>query len=54
MAEKGLDASQVQGSGRDGRITKEDVANASPAKPAAAAKEAAPSVDAPRVAGTVK
>ena len=52
MAEKGIDASQVQGSGRDGRITKEDVANASPAKPAAAAKEVAPSVEAPRVAGS--
>ena len=30
MAEKGLDASQVQGTGRDGRITKDDVASAKP------------------------
>lgn len=36
LREKGIDASQVQGSGKDGRITKEDAENAK-AKPAAAA-----------------
>ena len=45
MAEKGIDPSQVTGSGRDGRIMKEDVMNASAkpaAKPAAAAAPRAP------------
>jgi 2-oxoglutarate dehydrogenase E2 component (dihydrolipoamide succinyltransferase) len=40
MAERGLDADQIEGSGRDGRIMKEDVARAEarpqPAEPAAA------------------
>lgn len=31
LAEKGMDASQVQGTGRDGRITKADAVNAKPA-----------------------
>lgn len=47
IAEKGLDASQIKGSGKGGRITKEDV-DAFLAKPAPAAK-AAPSA-APTVA----
>ncbi|MFV0360473.1 2-oxoglutarate dehydrogenase complex dihydrolipoyllysine-residue succinyltransferase [Tropicimonas sp.] len=45
MAEKGIDPAQVQGSGRDGRVMKEDVLNAlaAPAqKPAAPAAPRAP------------
>ncbi|WP_372886378.1 2-oxoglutarate dehydrogenase complex dihydrolipoyllysine-residue succinyltransferase [Shimia sp.] len=41
MAEKGIDPASIKGSGRDGRIMKEDVANA-PAAAAAAAAIAAP------------
>ncbi len=49
LSEKGVDASSVSGSGRDGRITKEDAQNASAAaKPAAPAKAApAPKASAP-------
>ena len=43
-AEKGVDVSQIQGSGRDGRVLKEDVLN-TPAAPKAAAP-AAPAVQA--------
>ena len=53
LNEKGVDASAVAGSGKDGRITKEDAmkASATPAaKPAAAASTAAPAAKAP-VAG---
>lgn len=46
MAEKGLDATQVQGTGRDGRIMKEDVMKTG-AAPSAPAPAAAPAV-APR------
>ncbi len=41
MAEAGLSADQVQGTGRDGRVMKEDVARASAAAPLAAAPLAA-------------
>jgi len=44
IAEKGLDASKIQGSGKNGRVTKEDVEKflaGAPAAPAAAAKPAA-------------
>ena len=48
MAEKGLTADQVQGTGRDGRIMKEDVARAAAAPaPAPAAEAAAPAPRAP-------
>ncbi|KAE8756249.1 MULTISPECIES: 2-oxoglutarate dehydrogenase complex dihydrolipoyllysine-residue succinyltransferase [Paraburkholderia] len=42
MAEKGLGAGDVAGTGRDGRITKGDVLTAGQAAPAPAAKAAAP------------
>jgi len=42
MAEKGLSPDQVQGSGRDGRIMKEDVAKAASAPAAPAAPASAP------------
>ncbi len=41
-AEKGVDIGSVQGSGRDGRVLKEDVQNAAAAPKAAAAAPAAP------------
>ncbi|WP_378944986.1 2-oxoglutarate dehydrogenase complex dihydrolipoyllysine-residue succinyltransferase [Paracoccus sp. R86501] len=47
MAEKGVSRDQVQGSGRDGRVMKEDVAKAS-AAPAAAPRAASPASDADR------
>ncbi|KZN45268.1 2-oxoglutarate dehydrogenase complex dihydrolipoyllysine-residue succinyltransferase [Pseudoalteromonas luteoviolacea] len=50
IAEKGLDASQIKGSGKGGRITKEDVdafLKAPAAKPAAAPAKAAAAVSAP-------
>ena len=47
MAEKGIDASMVQGSGRDGRIMKEDVMKAGSA-PAPAATAPAPPAQTPR------
>lgn len=57
MAESGLSASDIKGTGKDGRITKEDVVQASKAKaaapaPVAATKEGASSESkAPMVAG---
>ncbi|WP_306153482.1 2-oxoglutarate dehydrogenase complex dihydrolipoyllysine-residue succinyltransferase [Roseovarius sp. MMSF_3281] len=47
MAEKGLSPDQVQGSGRDGRVMKEDVAKAAAAGSSAPAASAAPA-QAPR------
>jgi 2-oxoglutarate dehydrogenase E2 component (dihydrolipoamide succinyltransferase) len=48
MAEKGLSSSDVQGTGRDGRITKEDAASAQKQAPKAAeSKAAAPQLEAP-------
>jgi 2-oxoglutarate dehydrogenase E2 component (dihydrolipoamide succinyltransferase) len=47
MAEKGLSPDQVQGSGRDGRVMKEDVAKAAAATSSAPAASAAPA-QAPR------
>jgi len=46
LGEKGITAADVAGSGRDGRITKEDAQNAQ-AKPAAPAPAAAPAASAP-------
>jgi 2-oxoglutarate dehydrogenase E2 component (dihydrolipoamide succinyltransferase) len=46
LGEKGINAADVTGSGRDGRITKEDAQNAQ-AKPAAPAPAAAPAAPAP-------
>jgi 2-oxoglutarate dehydrogenase E2 component (dihydrolipoamide succinyltransferase) len=46
LAEKGIDAAQVAGTGKDGRITKEDAQQAQ-AAPAPAAKAAAPAATAP-------
>ncbi|GAB3195152.1 2-oxoglutarate dehydrogenase E2 component (dihydrolipoamide succinyltransferase) [Pontibacter aydingkolensis] len=55
LAEKGINAADVQGSGRDGRITKEDAQNAQArpaAQPAAAPKqETAASAEAPAATG---
>jgi 2-oxoglutarate dehydrogenase E2 component (dihydrolipoamide succinyltransferase) len=54
MAEKGLSASDVQGSGKDGRITKEDAASAQkPAPKAEPNKPAAPELEAPTFSGGV-
>ncbi len=53
LAEKGINAADVQGSGRDGRITKEDAQNAqkSAAKPAAAAPKQEAADEAPAASG---
>ncbi|MES2448234.1 MAG: 2-oxoglutarate dehydrogenase complex dihydrolipoyllysine-residue succinyltransferase [Bacteroidota bacterium] len=50
LAEKGVDAGAVKGTGVDGRITKDDANNAQAAKPAAKA-EAPKSAAAPAIAG---
>ncbi|HZZ02001.1 2-oxoglutarate dehydrogenase complex dihydrolipoyllysine-residue succinyltransferase [Paraburkholderia sp.] len=50
MAEKGLGAGDVAGTGRDGRITKGDVLTAGQAAPAAAAKTAPAPAAAPKAA----
>jgi 2-oxoglutarate dehydrogenase E2 component (dihydrolipoamide succinyltransferase) len=49
LGEKGINAADVNGTGRDGRITKEDAQNAQ-AKPAAPAPAAAPAASAPAAA----
>ncbi|RDC61653.1 2-oxoglutarate dehydrogenase complex dihydrolipoyllysine-residue succinyltransferase [Adhaeribacter pallidiroseus] len=49
LAEKGINANDVNGSGRDGRITKEDALSAQ-SKPAAPAPAAQPSAPAPKPA----
>ncbi|RZK23243.1 MAG: 2-oxoglutarate dehydrogenase complex dihydrolipoyllysine-residue succinyltransferase, partial [Hymenobacter sp.] len=49
LGEKGVNAADVAGTGRDGRITKEDAQNAQ-AKPAAPAPAAAPAAAAPAAA----
>src|SRR5690606_606103 len=48
LREKGIDASTIKGTGKDGRITKEDAekAQAKPAAPQAEAKAAAPAAPA--------
>ncbi len=48
MAEKGLSSDQVQGSGRDGRVMKEDVAKAAAAASSAAPAAASAPAQAPR------
>src|SRR5205807_522036 len=48
MADKGVDAATVTGSGRGGRITKEDVAAAVEAKPAPAMPSAKPAAPSPQ------
>ncbi|MDD9726746.1 2-oxoglutarate dehydrogenase complex dihydrolipoyllysine-residue succinyltransferase [Roseovarius sp. SK2] len=48
MAEKGLSSDQVQGSGRDGRVMKEDVARAAAAASSAAPAAASAPAQAPR------
>lgn len=47
LAEKGINPADVQGSGRNGRITKEDAMNASPAAPAKATKAPETKIAAP-------
>ncbi|MEM7644461.1 MAG: biotin/lipoyl-containing protein, partial [Pseudomonadota bacterium] len=47
MAEKGLSSGDVQGTGRDGRVMKEDVLKAAAASPAAKAPDPAPAPRAP-------
>ena len=51
MAEAGLSPDQVSGTGRDGRIMKDDVARAVSAAPAAAAAAPAPAAPAPAAPG---
>ena len=50
LGEKGISAADVAGTGRDGRITKEDAQNAQ-AKPATPVAQAAPPAASPQVAG---
>lgn len=46
LREKGIDEATVQGSGKDGRITKADAQNATPPAPAAPVEKAAPVIEA--------
>ncbi|KEO72931.1 2-oxoglutarate dehydrogenase complex dihydrolipoyllysine-residue succinyltransferase [Anditalea andensis] len=59
LAEKGISADEIKGTGKDGRITKEDAEKAEKKAPAAptaeskpASKAVAPSQEAPKVAGS--
>ncbi|HSJ67786.1 MAG TPA: 2-oxoglutarate dehydrogenase complex dihydrolipoyllysine-residue succinyltransferase [Anditalea sp.] len=59
LAEKGISADSIKGTGKDGRITKEDAEKAEKKAPAApkseskpATKEETPTQDAPKVAGS--
>jgi 2-oxoglutarate dehydrogenase E2 component (dihydrolipoamide succinyltransferase) len=51
LAEKGISPQEVKGSGKDGRITKEDAQSAQKATPAAAASAPAAAASAPVVSG---
>ena len=51
VLETGVDPATVKGTGKDGRLTKEDVMAAASSKPAAPAAEAAPAAAAPANAG---
>ncbi|MBB5710288.1 2-oxoglutarate dehydrogenase complex dihydrolipoyllysine-residue succinyltransferase [Sphingomonas xinjiangensis] len=51
VLETGVDPSNLQGTGRDGRLTKEDVMTAAQNKPAAAPAAAAPAAAAPATGG---
>jgi 2-oxoglutarate dehydrogenase E2 component (dihydrolipoamide succinyltransferase) len=51
LAEKGVDAAAVKGTGVDGRITKDDANNAQAAKPAAKAESSPKAATAPAIAG---
>ena len=53
LDEKGIPASDVKGSGKDGRITKEDAMGAQKAAPQAAEKPATPQFEAPTFGGGV-
>ena len=55
LDEKGISASAVAGTGRDGRITKSDAthANPAPAKPAASSKPSKPAFEAPVLGGGI-
>lgn len=51
LDEKGIKPGDVKGTGRDGRITKEDAVNATPPEKSAPAEKAASSAPSPSVAG---
>ena len=51
VLEHGVDPATIKGTGRDGRLTKEDVAAAASSKPAAAPAPAAPAAAAPASSG---
>lgn len=53
LDEKGIAASEVKGTGRDGRITKEDAANAQPGQAAPKETAPAPTFEAPQLGGGI-
>jgi 2-oxoglutarate dehydrogenase E2 component (dihydrolipoamide succinyltransferase) len=53
LDEKGIAASDVAGTGRDGRITKDDASKAQKSTPSAESKPPAPQFDAPQLGGVV-